>query len=72
MLNCREVTQLCSQELERPLGLWERMSLKAHLMMCDGCSNFRGQMTTIRQAVHAYREGRAVTPEQGGDRDARG
>ncbi len=59
MLNCREVTQLCSQELERPLGLWERLSLKAHLMMCDGCSNFRDQMGSIREAMRAYAEGRA-------------
>lgn len=59
MLNCREVTQLCSQELERPLGLWERMSLRAHLMMCDGCSNFRGQMGSIREAMRAYADGRA-------------
>jgi predicted anti-sigma-YlaC factor YlaD len=68
MLNCHEVTQLCSQELERPLGLWERVSLRAHLMMCDGCSNFRDQMGSIREAMRAYAEGRAPS----GDRQTGG
>ena len=41
MLNCKEVTEMCSQEMERDLRLQERMSLRMHLMMCSGCSNFR-------------------------------
>jgi predicted anti-sigma-YlaC factor YlaD len=64
MLNCNEVTNLCSDELERPLGMWERMKLKMHLMMCTGCSNYRTQMSTIRAAMHRYAEGRAVRDEQ--------
>jgi hypothetical protein len=68
MLNCREVTHLCSQELERPLGFWERLSLRAHLMMCDGCSNFRGQMGSIRKAMRAYADGRAPSADDKGNR----
>lgn len=69
MLNCHEVTQLCSQELERPLGLWERLSLRAHLMMCDGCSNFRGQMGSIREAMRAYADGRAPSGDDKGNHE---
>jgi len=65
MLNCKEVTELCSQELERPLGLGERMSLGAHLMMCTGCTNFRKQMTSLRLVARTYAEGGAGLPPPG-------
>ncbi len=66
MMNCKEVTELCSQELERPLRRGERFSLGVHLMMCTGCSNYRRQMTTLRTIARAYAEGKAgaETPEK--------
>jgi predicted anti-sigma-YlaC factor YlaD len=63
MLNCDKVTQLCSDELERPLSLWERASLKMHIMMCKGCANYRRQTSEIRRAMHRYSEGRAISTE---------
>ncbi len=60
MLNCREVTELCSREQEQPLGLRERVALRAHLLMCSGCSNFRRQMTSLREAAQAYAQGLAA------------
>lgn len=60
MLNCREVTELCSRELELPLALRERVALRTHLLMCSGCSNFRRQMRTLREAAHAYAHGLAA------------
>lgn len=65
MMNCREATELCSEEMERSLRLREQMSLAAHLMMCSGCTNFRKQMKTLRQVAQAYAEGRAVMTESG-------
>ena len=65
MLNCKEVTELCSQALERPLGLGERVALGAHLMMCSGCSNFRKQMFSLRQIAQEYADGRAATGAPG-------
>ena len=61
MLNCKEVTEVCSQEMERPLVLREKVSLRAHLMMCSGCTNFRRQMKTLRQVMQAYAGGEAAT-----------
>ncbi|MDE2083126.1 MAG: hypothetical protein KGI90_17405 [Burkholderiales bacterium] len=61
MLTCKEVTALCSQELERRLGLGEQVSLHSHLLMCSGCTNFRQQMKTLRQVMHAYADGRSVS-----------
>lgn len=60
MLNCREVTELCSLELETPLRLGQRISLRTHLMMCSGCNNFREQMKMLREASVAYAAGQAL------------
>jgi predicted anti-sigma-YlaC factor YlaD len=60
MLNCREVSELCSEELDRALGLRERMALRAHLMMCSGCTQLREQMTTMRRLMQAYAQGEAA------------
>ena len=57
MLNCREVTRLCSEERERALTIPERIRLRWHTMMCVGCSNFRRQMDFIQRAAQRYREG---------------
>ena len=67
MLNCRQVTEVCSNELERPLGIGEQVSLRTHLMMCTGCSNYRKQLKTLRQVMQAYAEGKAVTHESRSD-----
>lgn len=63
MLSCKEVTELCSAELDRALRLGEKVSLHTHLIMCTGCSHYRKQMKTLRQVMRAYAEGRGV----GGD-----
>ena len=65
MLSCKEVTEICSQEMERPLVLRERVSLQAHLMMCSGCTNFRKQMKTLRQVMQAYADGQAIPSNPG-------
>ena len=51
MLNCKEVSRLVSQALDRPLGLGERVRLRIHLAICDGCSNFSKQMAFVRKAM---------------------
>jgi predicted anti-sigma-YlaC factor YlaD len=61
MLNCKEMTEMCSQELERQLLWSERMSLRMHLMMCSGCNNFRKQMQTMRIAMQQYASGAAIS-----------
>jgi hypothetical protein len=51
MLSCKEVTRLVSQGLDRRLGFTERLRLRVHLLICDGCSNFTRQMAFLRRAV---------------------
>jgi predicted anti-sigma-YlaC factor YlaD len=50
MMNCKQATELMSQELDRQLSWYERMALRFHVMMCDGCTNFRRQMAFVRNA----------------------
>lgn len=54
MMNCKQATRLLSDQLERPLGRGERLSLKFHLMMCRACRNFGRQMGTLRSLSRGY------------------
>jgi hypothetical protein len=52
MLSCKEVTRLVSQGLDRRLGFGERLRLRVHLLICDGCTNFSRQVAFLRRAIH--------------------
>jgi predicted anti-sigma-YlaC factor YlaD len=51
MLSCKEAARLVSQRLDRDLGFGERVMLRVHLTICDGCTNFRDQVAFLRKAV---------------------
>jgi len=51
MLTCKEVSHLVSQGLDRRLGFGERIALRIHLAICDGCTNFSRQLAFLRKAV---------------------
>lgn len=59
MLTCKDVTYLVSQSLDRSLSLPERLRLRSHLIMCNGCRNFRSQMSLLRQACQRLAQGEA-------------
>ena len=54
MLSCKEVTHLLSEAQDRKITLSERVNLEMHLAICKGCSNFKNQMTFLRQACQRY------------------
>ena len=56
MMPCREVTRLVSQGLDRRLGFGERVALRVHFAICEGCSNFDRQMKLLREAVRQLGE----------------
>lgn len=64
MLNCHQVTQLCSEEQERALGIGEKLAVGIHTLQCRGCKNYRQQMKFLRLAAQRYAEGAAV-PDDG-------
>jgi hypothetical protein len=51
MLTCKEVSRLVSQGLDRKLGFGERVALRLHLAICEGCANFNKQMRYLRRAA---------------------
>ena len=67
MLSCREVTEVCSAEMDRPLKLGEQVALRTHLLMCTGCRNYRKQMKALRLVMQAYAQGKAETVEPKSD-----
>jgi hypothetical protein len=52
MFNCREVTRLVSESLDRRLPLSERIGIRIHLFMCRLCPEAKKQMLLIREAMH--------------------
>jgi hypothetical protein len=56
MLPCTEVARLVSQGLDRRLGFGERVALRVHFAICEGCSNFDRQMKLLREAVRQLGE----------------
>ena len=51
LLSCKEATSLASQGLDRRLGVVERISLRLHLAVCDGCLRVTKQFAFLRKAV---------------------
>jgi len=51
---CKEVHRLVSERMDRDLSVVEKLRLRVHLMICDACTNFNGQMNIIRRAMHEF------------------
>ena len=51
MLSCKDASRLVSQGLDRNLGFGERIALRVHLAICDGCTNFKNQVAFLRKAI---------------------
>jgi len=51
---CKEVHRLVSEGMDRDLSLIERMRMRLHLMVCDACTNFNGQMALLRKAMRNF------------------
>ncbi len=49
MMNCRDMTKLISDSMERPISWRQRMELWMHTMMCGLCRAFRANIVTLRK-----------------------
>ncbi len=56
MLNCKQVSQLVSESLDRKLSFWNRTQLMMHLAMCGLCSRFSRVMMRVDQEVNSHAE----------------
>lgn len=61
MLKCKEVTHLLSEAQDRELSVTEKLPLRMHLLMCQGCRNFKQQMSFLRLASRNYTSERKDT-----------
>ena len=50
-LTCREVVELVTGYLEGDLASEDRARFEEHLSVCDGCTNYLGQMRTTLRAT---------------------
>ena len=51
LLSCKETARLLSQGEDRALAFGERVALRMHLAICDGCRNVRDQFRLLRRAM---------------------
>lgn len=49
--SCRDTAALLSQAQDRPLTIGEKLRVHVHLPLCNGCRNFRKQLTFMRRAA---------------------
>ncbi len=54
MLNCKEVSGLVSQSLDRKFPFWQRVSVWIHLSMCKLCRGFRKDLLNLRSAARQH------------------
>ncbi|RZI43401.1 zf-HC2 domain-containing protein [Herbaspirillum sp. HC18] len=48
---CKEVHRLTSEGLDRELNIVERARVRMHLLVCNACRTFTGQMDLLRKAM---------------------
>lgn len=49
--SCKETSRLLSQGEDRRLAFGERLGLRLHLALCDGCRSLSDQFKFLRLAV---------------------
>ena len=58
MLNCKEVSKLVSESLDRKVSLWKRINMWMHLGMCGICWSFRKNLVLLKKLSQEY--GKAI------------
>ena len=61
---CKEVHRLVSEGLDRDLSVVEQLRMRLHLIVCDACTNFNGQMNMLRRAMQKLQ-----IPDEGDAKD---
>jgi len=54
--SCKELTELVSQGEDRPLRWSERLRVRLHLLICEGCRQFTRHIAFMRGAMQRFRE----------------
>ena len=51
IFNCKEVSMMVSESMDRKFPLHRRILITAHLFMCRYCNRFKKQLLILRNAV---------------------
>lgn len=51
---CSQVVQLVSEEMDHPLPLRTRLSIRFHFLICKWCERYRQQLIFIRSAMRRH------------------
>jgi len=54
MFNCKKVTRLVSESLDRKLPLYQRAGIEIHLLMCKLCRRYKQQLTVLRGSIRTW------------------
>jgi len=57
MFNCKDVSRLVSESMDRDLSFTKKMGVRFHLMMCRHCARFQDQLARIRKLICSQSEG---------------
>ena len=53
MLTCKDVAERASALIDQELGFWDRLQMRLHLAMCEGCQRFVSQVQVTNELVQA-------------------
>ena len=56
VISCKEASRLVSQQQDADMSPWQRLVLRLHLAVCDGCERFERQLRFLRTAMRKYSE----------------
>jgi hypothetical protein len=51
IFNCKAVTRMVSESMDRKLPFYQRMGIRMHLLMCKLCSRYRRQLSFLRETI---------------------
>ena len=51
MFNCKEVSMMVSESMDRKIPLHRRILMTAHLFMCRHCNRFKKQLLILKNAA---------------------
>ncbi|MCB0325589.1 MAG: zf-HC2 domain-containing protein [Bdellovibrionales bacterium] len=56
-MNCKEVAELVSQSLDRPLTLRQRLCIRYHLWKCEWCVCYKKQLQHLKECLGQFEQG---------------
>ena len=55
MKTCKDISELLSEGMDRPLTWQERLSVRIHFFMCKSCPRFLDQVQFLRKSARRFK-----------------